>query len=163
MIATNFSIYGWITIKRGGEKLRNGKVGDRGAKRSRKYGEEGRKGSDLVVGELSSTLLAINFSHLAAEVGEAATHTLDGAESELGLDASINVGVQHTQNVLKVGSHDKRLEEEEEEGGGGKVSIRKAELLRLRRKRWKTKTIFGMNIIYSTPPFLALSYQTLHL
>jgi hypothetical protein len=63
----------------------------------------------LIVGQLSSALFAVNFSHLAAKVSESATTTLNFGKSESGLDASINVGVKHTQNVLEIGSHDERL------------------------------------------------------
>merc|ERR1740130_407941 len=41
-------------------------------------------------------------SFFAADVGEPAAHTLDGCQGKHDLDLSVKVGVQHTQNVLKV-------------------------------------------------------------
>ncbi len=66
-------------------------------------------GHYLVVGQLASALFAVYFSHLAAKVSKSATTPLNFGKSKPSLDASINVGVKHTQNVLEIGGHDERL------------------------------------------------------
>ena len=57
---------------------------------------------DLLLGELTSALGQINVSLLAGQSGEAAAETLDGAEGNDNLLATINVGVKHTENVCEV-------------------------------------------------------------
>jgi len=76
--------------------------------------DDGDQLFDLIISELPCSFVAVNFSHLAAHIGETATDTLDGAQRELGLDTSIDVGVQHTQNVLEIGGHDERLRQKKE-------------------------------------------------
>jgi hypothetical protein len=55
-----------------------------------------------VVRKNSVPLGQINVSLLAGQSGEAAAETLDGAEGNDNLLATINVGVKHTENVCEV-------------------------------------------------------------
>lgn len=48
---------------------------------------------------------------LADDVGETSPNTLDGGESEHDLLLSIDVGVQHTQNMLELLICDERLQQ----------------------------------------------------
>jgi len=52
--------------------------------------------------ELASALVQVDLSNLAGEVGEASADTLDDSEGERNLVLSVDVGVLHTKNVLKV-------------------------------------------------------------
>jgi len=54
------------------------------------------------VGKLTSSLVKIDISLLAGNVGIATTYTLDGSQSDHNLVLAINVGVEQTQNVLKL-------------------------------------------------------------
>ena len=56
----------------------------------------------MLLGELTSTLVQVDLSNLAGEVGEASTATLDDSEGKCDLVLSVDVGVLHTKNVLKV-------------------------------------------------------------
>ena len=56
----------------------------------------------LLLGELTGALVQIDLSNLAGKVGEASADTLDDSESECNLMLSVDVGVLHTKNVLKV-------------------------------------------------------------
>ena len=56
----------------------------------------------MLLGELTSTLVQVDLSNLAGEVGEASTDTLDDSEGKCDLVLSVDVGVLHTKNVLKV-------------------------------------------------------------
>jgi hypothetical protein len=47
-------------------------------------------------------LVQINISLLAGNVGITTTNTLDGSQSNHNLVLTINVGVEETQNVLKL-------------------------------------------------------------
>jgi hypothetical protein len=55
---------------------------------------------DLFVGKGTSTRVTVNFGLLAEQVGKALAKTGNLGKSELGLALSINIGVQHTQDVL---------------------------------------------------------------
>lgn len=59
----------------------------------------------------NSPLAHVNLSLLAGEVGEAATNTADGGQGVHDLLLAIHVGVQHTQNVLKVVAGDEGLQQ----------------------------------------------------
>jgi len=63
---------------------------------------------DLLLGELAGSLVDVDVGLAQADVREAATHTLDGGHGVADLDAAINVGVEHTQNVLKLLRNDQR-------------------------------------------------------
>ena len=52
--------------------------------------------------ELACALVVVDLSNLAGEVGEASADTLDDSESKRNLVLSVDVGVLHTKNVLKV-------------------------------------------------------------
>ena len=66
----------------------------------------------------SAPLVEVDLSLLAANVREATADTLDRGEGEHDLDLTIKVGVQHTQDVLKVGLvHDERPGNGEGSGG----------------------------------------------
>ena len=56
----------------------------------------------LFLGELTGALVGVNVRLAQAHVGETATHTLDGRESERNLYLSIDVRVHNTKNVLKL-------------------------------------------------------------
>lgn len=58
--------------------------------------------------EQNSPLVRINLSLLADEVRKALADTLNLAQGEHDLTPTVNVGVQHTQNVLKVRAHHER-------------------------------------------------------
>ena len=57
-----------------------------------------------------SPLGDIDLSLLAHSGGEAATNTLDGGQSVHDLLLSIDVGVEHTENVLELSLVDKSLQ-----------------------------------------------------
>ena len=50
----------------------------------------------------------VDVSLLADEVGESSADTTDGGEGVHDLLATIDVGVQHTKDVLEVGFNDQR-------------------------------------------------------
>lgn len=52
--------------------------------------------------ELAGALVQVDLSNLAGEVGEASADTLDDSEGERNLVLSVDVGILHTKNVLKV-------------------------------------------------------------
>ena len=52
----------------------------------------------------------VDIGFLADDVGETATNTLDGSEGKHDLLLSIDVGVEHTKNVLKLLVCNKRLQ-----------------------------------------------------
>ena len=74
---------------------------DRG-KLTNRFGDNVINLCHLLYGELTGTLVQINLSNLAGNVGEASANTLDDSESESNLMLSVDVGVLHTKNVLKV-------------------------------------------------------------
>lgn len=52
--------------------------------------------------KLACALVQVDLSNLASEVGEASADTLDDSEGKRNLVLSVDVGVLHTKNVLKV-------------------------------------------------------------
>ena len=56
----------------------------------------------LLNGELARAFVQVNLSNLASEVGEASADTLDDSKGKRNLVLSVDVGVLHTKNVLKV-------------------------------------------------------------
>ena len=56
----------------------------------------------LLCSQFTSPLVHVDISLLANNVSETPSNTLDGGQSKHNLLLSINVGVQYTQNVLKV-------------------------------------------------------------
>lgn len=64
----------------------------------------------LLDGELTSSLIEVDISLLADQVGVSATNTTDGGQGVHDLDLTIDVSREQTQNVLKVAllSDDKR-------------------------------------------------------
>ncbi|KAJ8574570.1 hypothetical protein ON010_g4644 [Phytophthora cinnamomi] len=72
--------------------------------------DDGHDALDLVVGQLAGALGDVHLGLLADHDGEAAAHTLDGGQSDPHLAATINVGVENTENVLEVRPDDKRLD-----------------------------------------------------
>jgi len=52
--------------------------------------------------EFTGALVQVNLSNLAGEVGKASADTLDDSEGERNLVLSVDVGILHTKNVLKV-------------------------------------------------------------
>nr|AFK44703.1 unknown [Lotus japonicus] len=52
--------------------------------------------------QLTSSLVHVDISLLATDVGESPSNTLDGGQSKHDLLFPINVGIQHTQNVLEI-------------------------------------------------------------
>jgi hypothetical protein len=59
---------------------------------------------DFVGGELSGALVDVDFGLFANEVGETASETLDFGKSEYDVTLSLHVGVENTEDVLKLGS-----------------------------------------------------------
>lgn len=72
--------------------------------------DDGHELLNLFVGEGTSTAVDINLSLLADKVGETLSNTNDLSHGEHGLALSIDVGVQHTKNVLKLIGHLKTLQ-----------------------------------------------------
>ena len=56
----------------------------------------------LLLSEFTSTLVQVDLGDLASEVGETSADTLDNSESKCNLVPSVDVGILHTKNVLKV-------------------------------------------------------------
>jgi len=71
--------------------------------------DDSNKTLDLIGGEFTSTLGGVYLSLLAADVGETTADTLDGGERETNFSATINIGIEDTQDVLEVGVHHERL------------------------------------------------------
>ena len=63
---------------------------------------------DLLLVELTSPPGQGDVGLLQAEVGVTTTDTLDGGEGEHDAGLAVNVGVQHTENVLEVGRNNQR-------------------------------------------------------
>lgn len=64
--------------------------------------DDGNQLLNLFVGQSTSTAININFGLLADDVGESLAHTGDLGHGEHDLPLSLNIGVQHTKNVLKL-------------------------------------------------------------
>ena len=56
----------------------------------------------LLLGQLARTLVHVNVCLLADDVGETATHTLNGAHGVHDLLPAIHVGTEDTQDVLEI-------------------------------------------------------------
>ena len=56
----------------------------------------------LLMGELTSALVQVDLGDLAGEVGEASADTFDDSKGKCDLVLSVDVGILHTKNVLKV-------------------------------------------------------------
>eukprot|EP00467_Chlorarachnion_reptans_P025178 CAMPEP_0114500326 /NCGR_PEP_ID=MMETSP0109-20121206/7902_1 /TAXON_ID=29199 /ORGANISM="Chlorarachnion reptans, Strain CCCM449" /LENGTH=138 /DNA_ID=CAMNT_0001677975 /DNA_START=177 /DNA_END=593 /DNA_ORIENTATION=- len=67
-----------------------------------RLGENGNNRINLLCCELTSPLIAIYPSPLAAESGKTTSHTTNVGKSERNFSASINVGVEDTKNVGKI-------------------------------------------------------------
>ena len=68
-------------------------------------------GDDLVevfLSKLSGALVHVNVGLAAADEGETATNSLDGGEGVWNLAVTIDVGVEHTMNVLELLRNDQR-------------------------------------------------------
>jgi hypothetical protein len=63
---------------------------------------DGDEPLDLLGGELAGTLVQVHLSLLACHVGEAPPNTLDRGQREHDLDLAVQVGVEHTKDVLEV-------------------------------------------------------------
>ena len=92
-------------------------------------GNDGANAVEFVDGELTGTLVEVDLGHAADLVGEATADTTDGGEGVHDLLAAIHVGVQHTDDVLKVGrDHERRHGDEVtlrgERGGKGTSGVR---------------------------------------
>ena len=72
--------------------------------------DDGDELLDLFVGKSTSSSGYINFGLLADGVGESSTNTGDLAQSVHDLSLTINVGIEHTQNVLELVSNLKTLQ-----------------------------------------------------
>jgi hypothetical protein len=64
--------------------------------------DDGHKLLDLFVGKSTGSSGDVNFGLLADGVGESSANTGDLAQSVHDLSLTVNVGVQHTQNVLEL-------------------------------------------------------------
>lgn len=64
--------------------------------------QDGDNALQFFVGQLSGSLVEINIGLLASNVGITTANTLDGSQSNHNLVLTINVGVEETQNVLKL-------------------------------------------------------------
>ena len=74
---------------------------------------------DFIFSQLTGTLVEVNLSHLAAQVGESTSTTLDLSECEHNLPLTGKIGVHHTQHVLERFRHHKGLWLGGKGGGGG--------------------------------------------
>ena len=73
-------------------------------------GDDSNELFDLFVGESAGTTLDVDFGLLAAQVGETLANTSDLSDSKHNLALTVNVGVQHTKNVLKLLGHKETLQ-----------------------------------------------------
>lgn len=67
--------------------------------------DDGNQLLNLFVGHGSGAAIDVNFGLLTNQVGEALANTNNLGHGEHAFPLTVNVGVQHTQNVLKLGSH----------------------------------------------------------
>jgi len=72
--------------------------------------DDGHKLLNLLIGQSTSATVDIYLCLLADQVCETLADTTDLGHGEHALPLTLNVGVQHTQNVLKLGSHLQRLQ-----------------------------------------------------
>jgi hypothetical protein len=66
--------------------------------------DNGNKFFDLVGGQFTRTFVDVNFCLFADEVSETASKTFDFCEAEDDISLALNVGVEDTQDVLKLGT-----------------------------------------------------------
>jgi hypothetical protein len=66
--------------------------------------DDGDELFDLIGGQFTSAFVDINFCLFADEVGETASKTLNFSEAEDDISLALNVSVEDTQDVLKLGS-----------------------------------------------------------
>ena len=71
--------------------------------------DDGYDSLDLLLGQLTGTLVQIDVGLLADQVRETTTDTLDRGEGEHHLSLAFDVGVGQTKNVLELFRSDKRL------------------------------------------------------
>ena len=57
---------------------------------------------DLLLGEVAGSSVGVDLGDLAAQDGESAANTLDGAEGEANLLLSVDVRVHHTEKELEI-------------------------------------------------------------
>lgn len=74
-----------------------------------KKGETGNKKANLFVGQFTSALVEVHVGLLANNVGVTTTHALDGGHGEHDLALAVDVGVHHTEDVLKLVRDDQTL------------------------------------------------------
>ena len=67
--------------------------------------DDGNQLLNLFVGKGTSTTVYIDLSLLADQVGETLANTTNSGHGEHALSLALNIGVQHTQDVLKLVSH----------------------------------------------------------
>ena len=67
--------------------------------------DDSNKLLNLFVGHGAGAAVNVDFSLLADKVGETLANTNNLGHGEHTLSLTINVGVQHTKNVLKLGGH----------------------------------------------------------
>ena len=65
-------------------------------------GDDITDGLNLVVSDLSSSLVGVDLSDLEGKEGKSSTETSDLSETEWSLLFTVQVGVLHTKNVLEV-------------------------------------------------------------
>ena len=66
----------------------------------------------LLISEFSSPFGNLNIGLLQDNVGIPSTNTFDGSDGKHNFDPSINVGVEDTQNMLKLFWYNQRLQTE---------------------------------------------------
>jgi hypothetical protein len=64
--------------------------------------QDGDNTFQFFVGQFTSTLVQVNISLLASNVGETATHTLNGSQGNDNLVLTVNVSVEKTNDVLEL-------------------------------------------------------------
>lgn len=62
----------------------------------------------FLLSQFTSSLVGVDIGLAQAHVRESATNTLDGGHGEWHFDATINIGVHHTKNVLKLLGNNQR-------------------------------------------------------
>ena len=67
--------------------------------------DDSNKLLNLFVGHGAGAAIHVNFGLLADQVGESLANTNNLGHGEHTLPLTVNVGVQHTQNVLELGGH----------------------------------------------------------
>lgn len=75
-------------------------------------GHDGDESLDFVLGQLARPLPHVDVGLLANKISVPPANALDGREGVHDLSSTIQVGVQHSKNVLELLRHNKRLEKE---------------------------------------------------